>query len=196
MTILNLIVIMALWGVVFILVIVPLALLLTLELLSFFIEPSKLLKRYELRCPACSGRGLVFVRGSWFSYFRCTFCGERCKTSPFTGKWCDTWDKNDDAMYREREAQSERDAQSWKGFIIPQVDNTTCGRLLGRKRTLKPSLLVNRTRSKPPALKSSSKKEEWLAADDETTVGRLLRKKLFRSPLEEEHPLHDRWLDF
>jgi DNA-directed RNA polymerase subunit RPC12/RpoP len=143
------------------------------------------------RCPACSSKALrrVAVVPFGFRFYRCARCGARCKQMSFIGAWVDASGPEDEARYREREAGA------WKGGAPGEVSDTTCGKLLGRKRSWKLSGLVHRTGWKARVVRPTSPKAEQHLKGPETTVGRLLRKKLFRDALRDEEPLQDRWLD-
>ena len=136
------------------------------------------------RCPACSAKalGLVAAVPFGFRFYRCARCGMRCKRSPFLGRWRDASGSEDAARYRRRQAGG------WKWAAGPDPSDTTCGKLLRRKRSWTLSSLVHRTRRKSRVVRTSSPRTEWSPEEAETTVGKLLRNKLFRV----EEPVHDR----
>ena len=136
------------------------------------------------RCPACSGKALGLVKAVpfGFRFYRCACCGMRCKRSPFLGRWRDASGSKDAARYRRRQDGG------WKWAAGPDPSDTTCGKLLRRKRSWTLAPLVHRTRRKARVVRTSSPKTGWSPEEAETTVGKLLRNKRLRV----EEPVQDR----
>jgi len=149
------------------------------------------------RCPSCSRsmKRRRVPKSIGFHIFRCAHCGIQWKRRR-PGVACERFTNEEaDQLRRKLEPMLSPDALRY------QVDDTTCGTLLGIKRRIDPSRLtkpaVNQPHSQP------ARKRKAIFAQ-ETTVERLLGKKTSLRTLNRDNSnegedcsisLWDRWLD-
>lgn len=129
-------------------------------------------------CPRCSQmtlRRLPAASGG-FRFFRCGACGIRLKRYRL-GPWLDASGSLDDFQFRRKSV-----AGTFQGALSPDVDGTTCGMLLGKKRQRDLWAMMKAVTKTPWRKRVSRGEGPPLAGDEETTCGRLLRSKKSRNP--------------
>ena len=122
------------------------------------------------RCPSCGRKGLRRLRRQPEFHF-CPACRFRCARDAY-GDWYDAGGPKYESIYRPR-------TDGWMAGAPTEVDGTTCGSLLGRKRRRASSsliALVGRRNPWPPRPEPAI--EDEAVAEGSTCETLLNRKRL------------------